>query len=121
MARFGQLYLEGGEFAGNQIVPVNWVDESLAIYSEDAWRYRGGKNWRDNGYGYQWWSVRAGDHRYHLAWGHGGQQIVLVDELDLVVVATADPLYAQTGDEPWRLEKANLNLVADCVASLPSE
>jgi CubicO group peptidase (beta-lactamase class C family) len=121
MAKFGQLYLDGGEFGGNQVIPAGWVDESLAIYSEDAWRYRVGKNWRDSGYGYQWWSIRAGDHRYNLAWGHGGQQIALVDELDMVVVATADPLYAQTGDEPWRLEKANLNLVADFVASLPSE
>jgi CubicO group peptidase (beta-lactamase class C family) len=121
MGKLGQLYLDGGEFEGNQIVPAGWVDDSLNIYSEDAWRYRVGKNWRDSGYGYQWWSIRAGDHRYNLAWGHGGQQIALVDELDLVVVATADPLYAQIGDEPWRLEKANLNLVADFIASLPNE
>jgi CubicO group peptidase (beta-lactamase class C family) len=121
MGKLGQLYLDGGKFEENQIVPAGWVEDSLNIYSEDAWRYRVGKNWRDNGYGYQWWSIRAGDHRYNLAWGHGGQQIALVDELDLVVVATADPLYAQIGDEPWRLEKANLNLVADFIASLPNE
>jgi hypothetical protein len=30
-----------------------------------------------------------------------------------------DPLHLQHGDEPWRLEKARLNLVADFVASLP--
>jgi CubicO group peptidase (beta-lactamase class C family) len=121
MARFGQLYLDGGQFEGDQIVPADWVDDSLSIYSEDAWQYRVGKNWRDSAYGYQWWSIRAGDHRYNLAWGHGGQQIALVEELDLVVVATADPLYGQVGDEPWRLEKANLNLVADFIASLPGE
>ena len=39
----------------------------------------------------------------------------------MVVVATADPLWKQHGDEPWKLEKANLNLVADFIASLPSE
>jgi CubicO group peptidase (beta-lactamase class C family) len=121
MARFGQLYLDGGQFEGNQIVPADWVRDSLQIYSEDAWYYRVGKNWRDSGYGYQWWSIRAGDHRYNLAWGHGGQQIALLDEQDLVVVATADPLYKQHGDEPWKLEKANLNLVADFIASLPGE
>ncbi len=121
MARFGQLYLDGGEYEWNQIVPADWVHDSLQIYSEDAWYFRVGKNWRDSGYGYQWWSIRAGDHRYNLAWGHGGQQIALLDELDLVVVATADPLYKQHGDEPWRLEKANLNLVADFIASLPGE
>jgi CubicO group peptidase (beta-lactamase class C family) len=121
MAKFGQLYLDGGKFEGNQIVSAQWVRDSLQIYSEDAWYFRVGKNWRDSAYGYQWWSIRAGDHRYNLAWGHGGQQIALVEELDLVVVATADPLYKQHGDEPWKLEKANLNLVADFVASLPSE
>ncbi len=121
MAKFGQLYLDGGQFEGNQIVPAEWVRDSLQSHSEDAWYYRVGRNWRDSGYGYQWWSVRAGDHRYNLAWGHGGQQIALLDELDLVVVATADPLYKQHGDEPWKLEKANLNLVADFIASLPGE
>ena len=121
MARFGQLYLDEGEFQGNPIVPAEWVRDSLQIYSEDAWDYRVGKNWQDSGYGYQWWSIRAGDHRYNLAWGHGRQQIALFDETDMVVVATADPLYAQSGDGPWKLEKANLNLVADFIASLPSE
>jgi CubicO group peptidase (beta-lactamase class C family) len=121
MAKFGQLYLDDGEFEGNQIVPAEWVRDSLQIYSVDAWYYRVGKNWRDSGYGYQWWSIRAGDHRYSLAWGHGGQQIALLDELDMVIVVTADPLYAQSGDRPWRLEKANLNLVGDFVASLPGE
>ncbi len=121
MARFGQLYLDGGRFEDKQIVPARWVRDSLQPYSEDAWYYRVGKNWRDSGYGYQWWSIRAGDHRYNMAWGHGSQQIVLLDDMDLVVVATADPLYKQHGDEPWKLEKANLNLVADFIASLPGE
>jgi CubicO group peptidase (beta-lactamase class C family) len=121
MAKFGKLYLDDGKFEENQIVPAEWVRDSLQIYSEDAWDYSVGRNWRDSGYGYQWWSVRAGDHRYNLAWGHGGQQVALVDDLDLVVVATADPLYGQIGDGPWQLEKANLNLVADFIASLPSE
>jgi len=121
MAKFGQLYLDGGQFEGNQIVPADWVHDSLQTYSEDAWYFRVGKNWRDSGYGYQWWSIWAGDHRYNLAWGHGGQQIALLDEQDLVVVATADPLYKQHGDQPWKLEKANLNLVADFIASLPGE
>jgi CubicO group peptidase (beta-lactamase class C family) len=79
-----------------------------------------GRNFRDIGYGYQWWSVRAGKHHYFLAWGHGGQQIVLLDDLDMVIVATVDPLHLQHGDGPWRIEKANLNLLADFVASLPT-
>jgi CubicO group peptidase (beta-lactamase class C family) len=121
MAKFGQLYLDGGQYQGRQIVPAEWVRDSLRAYSEDAWYYRVGKNWKDSAYGYQWWSIRAGDHRYNLAWGHGGQQIAILHELDLVVVATADPFYKQHGDQPWQFEKANLNLVADFIASLPTE
>jgi hypothetical protein len=79
------------------------------------------RNWDDSGHGYQWWSLRAGDYRYSLAWGHGGQQIALLDDLDMVIVAVIDPLYGQHGDEPWSLEKGNLNLVADFVVSLPEE
>ena len=95
------------------------MDASLQTYSEDAWPYRVGRNFNDIGYGYQWWSVRAGNHHYYLAWGHGGQQIALLYELGMVIVVTADPLVGQHGDSPWELEKANLNLVADFIKSLP--
>lgn len=121
MAKFGQLYLDGGQVDGQQIIPAAWIDESWQVYSEDAWQYRVGRNFQDIGYGYQWWRVRAGDHRYHLAWGHGGQQIAVLDDLDMVIVVTADPLHGEHGDKPWRREKENLNLVADFIASLPAE
>ena len=97
------------------------MDESLEIYSEKTWKIRVGRNWRDKAYGYQWWSVKAGNYRYNLAWGHGGQQIVLLDELDMVIVVLVDPLHLQWGDEQWRIEKANLNLISDFVASLPGK
>jgi CubicO group peptidase (beta-lactamase class C family) len=121
MAKFGLLYLNDGKYNGTQIVPADWVHDSLQVYSENAWKIKVGRNWRDNGYGYQWWSVRAGDYRYHLAWGHGGQQIVLLDELDMAIVVTVDPLHLQHGGQPWKLEKSSLNLVADFVASLPAQ
>jgi CubicO group peptidase (beta-lactamase class C family) len=121
LAKFGLLYLNGGKYNGTQIVPAAWVHDSLQTYSHNAWKFRVGRNWRDNGYGYQWWSVRAGDHRYHLAWGHGGQQIALLDELDMAIVVTVDPLHKQHGGGPWKIEKSNLNLVADFLASLPSD
>ena len=97
------------------------MQDSLKTYSDDAWDLRIGPNVNDMSYGYQWWAVTAGDHRYNLAWGHGGQQIALLDDLNMMVVVTADPQYGQSGDEPWRAEKANLNLLADFIASLPSK
>ena len=63
MAKFGSLYLNDGEYEGNPVVSANWVHDSLQIYSEDAWDYTVGPYFRDIGYGYQWWSARAGDHQ----------------------------------------------------------
>ena len=121
MAKFGLLYLDDGLYDATQVVPADWVEASLQIYSEDAWKYRVGRHFTDIGYGYQWWSVRAGDHRYNLAWGHGGQQIALLDAHNMVVVVKADPLFGQHGDRAWRFERANLNLVGDFFASLPGD
>jgi len=121
LAKFGLMYLNDGKYNGKQIVPASWVHDSLQLYSQNAWKYRVGSNWGDNGYGYQWWSIRAGEHRYNLAWGHGGEQIALLDDLNMVIVLTANPLHKQHGGGPWKKEKANLNLVADFVASLPSD
>ncbi|WES65853.1 serine hydrolase [Microbacter sp. GSS18] len=119
LAAFGLMYLDDGSYEGVQVVPSEWVEESLDIYSEGTWTVRVGSNWGDNAYGYQWWSIQAGNHRYNLAWGHGGQQIALIEPLDMMIVFLADPLHLQHGDGPWKIEKANLNLVADFVASLP--
>ena len=119
LAKFGLLYRNEGKYKGKQIVPASWVHDSLQVYSENAWKINVGRNWRDNGYGYQWWSVRAGDHRYNLAWGHGGQQIALLDDLNMVIVVTVDPLHKQHGGGPWKIEKSHLNLVADFIATLP--
>jgi len=119
MAKFGQLYLDDGTYEGNQIIPADWVRESLQTYSEDAWDNIG--RFRDIGYGYHWWRATAGDHDVSFAWGHGGQLIVLVDAFDMVVVTTADPFYLQNDGQSWRHEKATISLVADFVASLPGE
>jgi len=125
-ARFGLLYLDDGEYQGKQVISEDWVHESLQKYSEDINATGGfpanwGLSFSDIGYGYQWWSARVGEYHFDFAWGHGGQLIVLLDELDMVIVVTSDPFWLQHDDESWKHEKANLNLVADFIASLPSE
>jgi CubicO group peptidase (beta-lactamase class C family) len=125
-AKFGLLYLNDGVFEGNQIIPADWVHDSLQRYSKDI-NLTGGfpANWglsfHDIGYGYQWWSARAGDHHYDYAAGHGGQLIVLLDELDMVVVTTSYPFYLQHDAESWKHELAIMNLVAEFIKSLPSQ
>ena len=80
-----------------------------------------GRYFRYLGYGYQWWSARVGDHHLDFAWGHGGQLIVLLDELDMIIVVTADPLFGQHDDRAWKHEQANINLVGKFIKSLPKE
>lgn len=121
IARFGLLYLEGGALDGRQIVPEAWVHDSLTTYSEDAWADLG--FFRHVGYGYQWWSADVGAHHVNFAWGHGGQLIVLVPDLDMVVAFKADPFFLGPRQDQvsWRSEIANLTLVSEFLRSLPAE
>ena len=119
MARFGQLYLDDGAVRDEQLVPASWIDDSWTPYTEEAWYSKVGNNFGRTAYGYQWWIIDAGPHTYYLAWGHGGQQIAVVPDQDLVLVVTADPLVGDHSGDGWSLETDNLNLVADFVATLP--
>ncbi len=124
-ARFGQLYLDDGRYRGRQVIPAAWVRDSLEAHSPDAWRTQMnrqtlGRYLRNVGYGYQWWSGSVGAHEVDFAWGHGGQLIVLIPALDMIVVATAEPFFMQHDEEAWRHERANINLVGKFIASLPT-
>ena len=81
MLKFGQLYANGGRFEGQQLVPEEWITAS--------WRPTGSSPWNGHGYGYLWWMRRWGGERAYFAWGYGGQFIVVVPRLDLVIVATS--------------------------------
>jgi len=79
MARFGYLFLRGGAWKGQQLIPRDWVTESTTSYSDAG----GG-----GGYGYLWWvngfpGVSAPN---YSARGALGKYIVVVPERDLVVV-----------------------------------
>ena len=127
MAKFGLLYLNGGEYAGNQIISSGWVEDSLQRYSEGinftGWLSSRYGSFRNLGYGYQWWSARVGDHHLNYASGHGGNYIILLDELDMIIVTTADPLYGPdlASGGGWKYEEAINNLVGSFLKALPSE
>ncbi len=110
-AKFGLLYLNDGDWEGRQIISADWVHASLRRFSEVKRKYGRGFTFRHLGYGYGWWSATVGDHDFNFAWGHGGQLIVLIDELDMVIVTTADPFFGQHEGESWNHEKAVFNLV----------
>jgi CubicO group peptidase (beta-lactamase class C family) len=120
-AKFGLLYLNDGVYKGNQVIPADWVQDSLQTYSvNEAFVNKVGQ-FRDIGYGYQWWSATTGEHHVNFAWGHGGQLIVLVDEFDMVIVTTSYPFWLEHNDQSWKHEKAIITMVSEFVNSLPSE
>jgi len=106
MARFGLLYLRGGKWRGEQLIPSQWVLDSTTAYSvADG-------NARDNysGYGYLWWVAVNGNHYPKVevpdgsfsAWGAGGHFIAVIPALDIVVVHrvnTDDPAKKVTLDQ----------------------
>jgi CubicO group peptidase (beta-lactamase class C family) len=128
MARFGLLYLNHGAWEGHQVVPADWVGASLTGYSSDintAGVRAGtiGRYFREVEYGYQWWSAGVGGRRFDFAWGHGGQMIILLHDLGMVLVVTSDPFHRPIREdhEAWKHEQANFNLIGRFIGSLPQE
>jgi CubicO group peptidase (beta-lactamase class C family) len=125
MAKFGLLYLNGGEYEGTPVLSADWVEDSLERYSDNIktgeWLTSRYGSFRDIGYGYQWWSGRVGEHHFDYAAGHGGQYIVLLHELDMVIVTTADPLHDLWDADPWKYEGAINRMVGNFIESLPNE
>jgi len=119
-AKYGMLYLNGGEFNGIQVVSSEWVDETLQVYSENIHMIDVSPNFSDMGYGYQWWFNESGEHQYFFAAGQGGQMIVLLDDLDMLIVTTADHFQGDSGNS-WETTSAIFNLVGDFIASLPAD
>ena len=84
LAKIGYLYLHDGMWNGKRIVAREWVQASLAPIVKDA-----GDGYK---YGFQWWLLPRPDAADHLAWvgrGFGGQRLLVVPELDLIMVHTA--------------------------------
>ena len=80
MIKLGQLYLDGGQWQGQQLVPAAWVATSTTNQLTD-----GDPN---SGYGYQWWVFDSGGHPSFAAMGHAGQMIHVVPDLGLVVAVS---------------------------------
>ena len=83
-ARFGQMFLQGGRWKGQQIVPEDWVRASTtpsAPTGPDEY-----------GYGYQWWMPRDAQPREYMGRGIYGQYLYINEPEGVVIVLTAaDP------------------------------
>jgi len=118
-AKFGLLYLNDGKFNGNQIIPAEWVEASHKTYSvNEAFVTRIG-DFDDIGYGYHWWTANTRDYHVNFAWGHGGQLIVLVDDLDMIIVTTSYPFWLEHNSQSWKHEKEIITMVSEFINSIP--
>ncbi len=83
IARFGQLYLQKGNWKGKQLVPSQWIGEATARQTSNGSSPT--SDW-DQGYGYQFWRSR---HNTYRGDGAFGQYCLVIPELDAVVVITS--------------------------------
>lgn len=102
MAKFGRLFLHGGVWEGEQILPAQWVTDSTTVQFD---RSTGSAD-----YGYQWWVRTFGSRQYpaYFAQGHGGQYIFVVPDLELIVAIASD--YTGSSSFYWQF-------VSDVVAA----
>jgi len=94
-ARFGLLYLRGGLWEGERLLPEGWVDYART----PTFQQPGGE--ADGRYGAHWWLDLAGPGSFS-ANGYDGQYIALVPEKDLIVVRHgATPMALKDNLKRW--------------------
>jgi len=102
MLEFGVLYLDGGVWEGQRILPADWVERSSYPYPgpDNQWWSSflkpippGDSTWGRRGYGYTWWTRDLRTLREivptYFALGFGGQKIYILPDQETVVVFTA--------------------------------
>jgi CubicO group peptidase (beta-lactamase class C family) len=90
MAKFGQLYLQGGNWKGKQILPQSWVKEATTMkIMQDPDAPPSKKDSSDwlQGYCYQMWRCR---HNGVRADGAFGQYIIMLPDEDAVIAIQAE-------------------------------
>ncbi|MEJ2763405.1 serine hydrolase [Photobacterium sp. MCCC 1A19761] len=83
--RFGKLYRDFGRLNGEQIIPAQWIKDSI---TPDAPHLIPGKRANANthwGYGYQWWIPEHANQEF-VAIGIYGQYIYINRQADVVIV-----------------------------------
>jgi CubicO group peptidase (beta-lactamase class C family) len=83
IAKFGQVYLQKGQWHGKQLVPAAWVEAATARQTSNGSNPK--SDW-DQGYGYQFWRSRHGAYRGDGAFG---QFCVVLPEQDAVIAITS--------------------------------
>lgn len=104
MAKIGLLFLNGGQWQGEQLIPQDWIEESTRGHIPAI---------ANATYGYQWWRadtpVQAESVETFFASGYGGQKINVYPSLNTVIIFTNDWSDGDTN------EIRNLNLATNYI------
>ena len=118
-AKFGQLYLQKGRWRGKQVVPADWVQDSITpdaphLLAEAHPEY-------PLSYGYQWW-VLPGEQREFAALGIYNQVIYINPAQQLVIVKlSANSQYGLTNTEESYREFESFELFRAIGKALPTQ
>jgi CubicO group peptidase (beta-lactamase class C family) len=84
IAKFGQLYLQQGNWQGQQLIPADWVQLATAkqVSNGDGEPH----DW-NQGYGFQFWRCR---HNAYRGDGKDGQFCIVLPAQDAVIAMTAN-------------------------------
>ena len=96
--------LRQGDWAGDQVIPVNWVAESTSLVTPNKQMHPQGTRESGFGYGFMWWvfddaKFPEAFHGGYAARGHFGQYIVVLPALDLVITHKTRPVDYETPEE----------------------
>ena len=77
LLRIGTMVMNMGVYDGRQIVPREWIAESMQVYTRSIYN--------PYDYGYSWWQRELNGYTVQFAWGSGGQYLMMFPALDTVV------------------------------------
>lgn len=83
-ARMGMLYRDGGRLNGEQIVPAQWIEDSITPDAPHLFPGKRDTSKTNFGYGYQWWLPENPDQEF-LAIGIYGQYIYINRKHNVVI------------------------------------
>jgi CubicO group peptidase (beta-lactamase class C family) len=83
IAKFGQLYLQKGQWNGQQLVPAAWIEQATSYQSDNG--SDPNNDWQQ-GYGYQFWRCR---HKAYRGDGAFGQYCIVLPDQDAVLAITS--------------------------------
>ncbi len=112
MTKFGQLFLDHGQWAGEQLISKDWVQASIVGRYPVPWEHY-------DEYGYGWYlhtqAVHGRDLGYYFASGNGGNKIYVVPDERLVVAIQSEAYNTNYG------QRRSLRVLTSVLEALPHD